>query len=47
MMASLFRGEYDNAPERLARIAVKIGADVPFFLNPVPARVTRCRSEPS
>jgi len=37
MMAALFR---IDAPQRLARVAVKIGADVPFFLNPVPARVT-------
>src|ERR1700676_4688209 len=37
MMAALFR---IDAPERLARVAMKIGADVPFFLNPVPARVT-------
>jgi 4-diphosphocytidyl-2-C-methyl-D-erythritol kinase len=40
MMAALFRREYNDASERLSRIAVKIGADVPFFLNPVPARVT-------
>jgi 4-diphosphocytidyl-2-C-methyl-D-erythritol kinase len=40
MMAALFRREFNNALERLARVAVKIGADVPFFLNPVPARVT-------
>jgi 4-diphosphocytidyl-2-C-methyl-D-erythritol kinase len=40
MMATISRiGEIDQ-PERLAAIAVKIGADVPFFLNPVPARVT-------
>jgi 4-diphosphocytidyl-2-C-methyl-D-erythritol kinase len=37
MMAALCR---IDAPERLARVAMKIGADVPFFLNPVPARVT-------
>jgi 4-diphosphocytidyl-2-C-methyl-D-erythritol kinase len=37
MMAALFR---IDAPERLAKVAMKIGADVPFFLNPVPARVT-------
>jgi 4-diphosphocytidyl-2-C-methyl-D-erythritol kinase len=37
MMATLFR---IDQPSRLARLAVKIGADVPFFLNPVPARVT-------
>ena len=37
MMSTLFRIEQ---PERLARLAVKIGADVPFFLNPIPARVT-------
>lgn len=40
MMAVLFRQKYGDAPDRLARIAVKIGADSPFFLNPVPARVT-------
>jgi len=40
MMAALFRRESIDEPERLARVAVKIGADVPFFLNPVPARVT-------
>ncbi len=39
MMAALFRRESGDAPERLARVAVNIGADVPFFLNPVPARV--------
>jgi 4-diphosphocytidyl-2-C-methyl-D-erythritol kinase len=39
MMATLFRIEIDQS-ERLARVAVSIGADVPFFLNPVPARVT-------
>jgi len=37
MMATLFRLD---EPERLARVAVSIGADVPFFLNPIPARVT-------
>ncbi|MEA2679144.1 MAG: 4-diphosphocytidyl-2-C-methyl-D-erythritol kinase [Candidatus Binataceae bacterium] len=37
MMATLFR---IDEPERLASVAVKIGADVPFFLNPIPARVT-------
>jgi 4-diphosphocytidyl-2-C-methyl-D-erythritol kinase len=37
LMAALFRIE---EPERLARVAVKIGADVRFFLNPVPSRVT-------
>ena len=37
MMATLFR---IDQPARLVRLAVKIGADVPFFLNPVPARVT-------
>jgi 4-diphosphocytidyl-2-C-methyl-D-erythritol kinase len=40
MMAALFRHEYADASARLARVAVKLGADVPFFLNPVPARVT-------
>ena len=42
MMAALFRRElkYDDTPERLARVALNIGADVPFFLNPVPARIT-------
>ncbi len=29
-----------HAPERLAEIAVGLGADVPFFLDPRPARVT-------
>ena len=37
MMTTLFRVD---ELARLARIAVDIGADVPFFLNPVPARVT-------
>lgn len=37
MMASLCRIE--GGP-RLAEIAVRLGADVPFFLNPVPARIT-------
>lgn len=37
MMATLFR---IDQPARLARLAVSIGADVPFFLDPVPARVT-------
>lgn len=36
MMAALFRVD---APERLAKIAIALGADVPFFLNPVAARV--------
>jgi len=36
MMAALFR---IDSPHRLAEIALKLGADVPFFLNPVPARV--------
>ncbi len=40
MMAALFRRESADAPARLAQLALKIGADVPFFLNPVPARVT-------
>ena len=39
MMATLFRLEPDQS-ERLARVALSIGADVPFFLDPVPARVT-------
>jgi 4-diphosphocytidyl-2-C-methyl-D-erythritol kinase len=37
MMAALFQ---IRAPERLAEVAMKIGADVPFFLDPAPARVT-------
>jgi 4-diphosphocytidyl-2-C-methyl-D-erythritol kinase len=37
MLSTLFR---IDEPGRLARVAVKIGADVPFFLDPVPARVT-------
>ena len=37
LMSALFR---TGQPERLAQIAVKIGADVPFFLDPAPARVT-------
>lgn len=37
LMSRLFR---IDQPERLARVAVKIGADVPFFLDPQPARVT-------
>jgi 4-diphosphocytidyl-2-C-methyl-D-erythritol kinase len=37
LMATLFR---IDEPARLAQLAVKIGADVPFFLNPVPSRVT-------
>lgn len=41
MMAALFRPELpDEAPAGVAAVALKIGADVPFFLNPVPARVT-------
>src|SRR4029077_13891635 len=36
MMATLFR---IDSPNRIAEIALKLGADVPFFLNPVPARV--------
>jgi 4-diphosphocytidyl-2-C-methyl-D-erythritol kinase len=36
MMATLFR---IDSPNRLAEIALQLGADVPFFLNPVPARV--------
>jgi 4-diphosphocytidyl-2-C-methyl-D-erythritol kinase len=36
MMATLFR---IDSPNRLAEIALNLGADVPFFLNPVPARV--------
>jgi 4-diphosphocytidyl-2-C-methyl-D-erythritol kinase len=35
-LARLFR---IDAPQRLARIAASIGADVPFFLDPRPARV--------
>ena len=30
----------DDAHERLRKIAVGLGADVPFFLNPRPSRVT-------
>ncbi len=37
LMAALFR---IDEVERLARVALKIGADVPFFLDPSPARVT-------
>jgi 4-diphosphocytidyl-2-C-methyl-D-erythritol kinase len=40
MMASLHRLHDADAASRLARVAVKLGADVPFFLNPVAARVT-------
>jgi 4-diphosphocytidyl-2-C-methyl-D-erythritol kinase len=36
MLAALCR---INEAARLARIALELGADVPFFLNPVPARV--------
>lgn len=36
MLAALCRV---GDPERLAAIALRLGADVPFFLNPVPARV--------
>ncbi|MGA2409515.1 MAG: 4-(cytidine 5'-diphospho)-2-C-methyl-D-erythritol kinase [Candidatus Binataceae bacterium] len=36
MMAALTR---ISEPERLARIALAIGADVPFFLDPQPARI--------
>jgi 4-diphosphocytidyl-2-C-methyl-D-erythritol kinase len=36
-MATLFNLDQ---PARLAQLAVNIGADVPFFLNPVPSRVT-------
>jgi 4-diphosphocytidyl-2-C-methyl-D-erythritol kinase len=37
MMAAMTRLD---APARLARLAVEIGADVPFFLDPRPARVS-------
>jgi 4-diphosphocytidyl-2-C-methyl-D-erythritol kinase len=37
LMSRLFR---IDQPDQLARVAVKIGADVPFFLNPLPSRVT-------
>jgi 4-diphosphocytidyl-2-C-methyl-D-erythritol kinase len=37
LMATLFNLDQ---PARLAQLAVNIGADVPFFLNPVPSRVT-------
>ena len=37
MMAALTRV---NAPAQLAHLAVEIGADVPFFLDPRPARVS-------
>ncbi len=40
MMAALFRREYGDATARMVRVALAIGADVPFFLDPVPARVT-------
>ena len=40
MMAALFRQNAPDTPARLARIALRLGADVPFFLDPVPARVT-------
>jgi 4-diphosphocytidyl-2-C-methyl-D-erythritol kinase len=36
MMAALFR---TDSPNRLAEIALQLGADVPFFLKPGPARV--------
>jgi 4-diphosphocytidyl-2-C-methyl-D-erythritol kinase len=36
MMAALFR---IDSPNRLSEIALNLGADVPFFLSPVPARV--------
>lgn len=37
MMATLSR---PNAPSRLAHLAIEIGADVPFFLDPRPSRVS-------
>ncbi|HVC43661.1 MAG TPA: 4-(cytidine 5'-diphospho)-2-C-methyl-D-erythritol kinase [Candidatus Binataceae bacterium] len=36
MLAALTR---IDAPERLARVALRLGADVPYFLDPRPARV--------
>jgi 4-diphosphocytidyl-2-C-methyl-D-erythritol kinase len=39
-MTSSMLGESKDIPERLHRIAVGLGADVPFFLDPRPARVT-------
>jgi 4-diphosphocytidyl-2-C-methyl-D-erythritol kinase len=39
MMWSMLN-ESSDSPERLHKIAVGLGADVPFFLNPRPSRVT-------
>jgi 4-diphosphocytidyl-2-C-methyl-D-erythritol kinase len=39
-MTSSILGESEEVSERLHKIAVGLGADVPFFLNPQPARVT-------
>jgi len=39
-MMSPMRHESSDAPERLRKVAVGLGADVPFFLNPRPSCVT-------
>ena len=40
MMAAAAQLTDDEAPGRLRRIALTLGADVPFFLDPLPSRVT-------
>ena len=40
MMAAAAQLNDDNASSRLRRIALTLGADVPFFLDPRPSRVT-------
>ncbi|HVN29623.1 MAG TPA: 4-(cytidine 5'-diphospho)-2-C-methyl-D-erythritol kinase, partial [Candidatus Binataceae bacterium] len=40
MLASMLPPRTADAEERLHKIAVSLGADVPFFLNPRPSRVT-------
>jgi len=39
MMSSMLH-ESSDTPERLRKVAVALGADVPFFLDPRPSRVT-------
>jgi 4-diphosphocytidyl-2-C-methyl-D-erythritol kinase len=40
MLTSMTAPMHHDASERLRKIAVGLGADVPFFLNPRPSRVT-------
>lgn len=39
MMAALYRLDRSDTPERLGKIALALGADVPFFLDPRASRV--------